>query len=175
MTLEEVNHFCFPLSFLSGFLCPNLYSFCFLKYSRKYSQFNSTLKNPSRANLIYYPWCLFLPQKGKKSNHKIAPKYCAFVDLSFLCLHSCDLCSLISSNNFIQNTHHMNLIHEKKCISVVHVDSVKIFWGGGGTVSLWIFMSVTENMAKQLFAKPLNSYQDLNIYVHMYIYMWISN
>lgn len=65
----------------------------------------------------------------------------------------------------------MNLIYEKKCISVVHVDSVKIFWGGGGTVSLWICMSVTENMAKQLFAKPLNSYQDLNIYVHMYIYV----
>lgn len=65
----------------------------------------------------------------------------------------------------------MNLIYEKKYISVVHVDFEKIFWGGGGTVSLWIFMSVTENRARQLFAEPLNSYKDLNIYVHMYIYV----
>lgn len=36
--------------------------------------------------------------------------------------------------------------------------------------SLGIFMPVTENMAKQLFAEPPNSYQDLNIYVHIYIY-----
>lgn len=45
----------------------------------------------------------------------------------------------------------------------------KNIWGWR-TVSLWIFMPVTENMAKQLFAEPLNSYQDLNIYVHIYIY-----
>lgn len=64
----------------------------------------------------------------------------------------------------------MNSIHEKKHVSLVRVETLeKMLWGGGGTVSSWIFRSITEYMAKKLFAEPLNSYQDLNIYVHMYI------
>ena len=51
------------------------------------------------------------------------------------------------------------------------VDFGKVFGDGGRIVSLWTFMSVAENMAKQLFAEPLNSYQDFFFKIFIYLLM----